>query len=370
MNIFLSTFAVVMLLTACSPSSSPISSSSNDAPSIASLESIKTLLNDPHYSKSLETMADRAETWYSKKDWGFVAGGSCAVSCHTTIPFILADPLVTQRSQDVGKAMYMRLSHRVDNWASVEPFYDWVPLESRVTEAVLNAVAMINFDSKVAAELSPSTCKAIAQAFDLQNADGGFSWMNENLQPFEMENSAIWGAAIFNYSLAGLEKLPATALSCLSPDHNDQVRRLQTYLARHAETAALHDRLWILISDAAWNQPFIYNLTASRKIIDEAVSLKRSDHGMRLKDLGVKPKGNFSYQSDTYASSLVALAALMTNNKEKIGDIEQWLKLRGDNAAFPPYSYNRPENAWNNLLYSDANKGLWLLYQKVRAEKE
>ncbi len=163
-----------------------------------------------------------------------------------------------------------------------------------------------------------------------------------------------------------------TQKSCLPQGFAEHLRRLQNHLAEKSRTAVLHDRLWILISDLAWSKPKIFDQDVASQILDQALHQQRPDGGIALKDLGIPPKNSFAYQSDSYATSLVAVASLMSKRSDQapqIAGLETWLNTSDEQELFSAFSYNRPETAWNNLLFSDLNRGLWLFYRKVRATR-
>ena len=53
------------------------------------VESTETNLSAQGLKKANALLDDAAVAWVSKDDWGFVQGGRCVMSCHTTVPFML-----------------------------------------------------------------------------------------------------------------------------------------------------------------------------------------------------------------------------------------------------------------------------------------
>src|SRR6188472_2917785 len=67
------------------------------------VETTETNLSAQGLKKANAFLDDAAVAWVSKDDWGFVQGGRCVMSCHTTVPFMLvAGTRATMMTADGG----------------------------------------------------------------------------------------------------------------------------------------------------------------------------------------------------------------------------------------------------------------------------
>src|SRR5262245_57178322 len=67
------------------------------------VEVSETNLSSQARAKANAFIDDAAVSWVSKDDWGFVQGGRCVMSCHTTVPFMmLAGARTATANADAG----------------------------------------------------------------------------------------------------------------------------------------------------------------------------------------------------------------------------------------------------------------------------
>src|SRR5712691_3630484 len=116
-------------------------------------------------------------------------------------------------------------TRRVATYGSHQVLYDFNErrqIESRGTEAVLNAVILTSADAaRNLRESSSPTKKALARLWETQRADGRWDWLEFGLEPWETTEAAYHGAAFAAFAVgtapsqhdeaaaAGIERLRA-----------------------------------------------------------------------------------------------------------------------------------------------------------------
>ncbi len=258
---------------------------------------------------------DQRQSWWM--DWPTAArdhGISC-VSCHTTAPFALARTALRQAEgpDAVESRMLANVEGRVTAWQDVKPYYSdeqyraGKSLESRGTEAILNALILSNRDA-AGGTLSHTTRQAFDHLWALQRTDGpmsgGWPWLNFNLEPWESDTAPFFGAAL---AAVAVGRAPEGYAS--HPDVAPRVARLRDYLGRTSDTQHLFNRLMALWASSAL--PDSLTGGQQRATVDEAIALQRSDGGWSLSSLGPFERSDgtpVDVASDGYATGLVTLA--------------------------------------------------------------
>src|SRR5712692_7383010 len=149
---------------------------------------------------------ERMEVWFAnakKLRTGEVQ--TPCVSCHTTIPYVLARPAL-RRAMQVSTAtpQEMRIleetTRRVESYGAHQPLYDHKEAkktESRGTEAVLNALILASADAgQERRDPSEATRKAFARLWETQRADGAWYWLDFGREPFETVDAVYHGATL------------------------------------------------------------------------------------------------------------------------------------------------------------------------------
>lgn len=123
----------------------------------------------------------------------------CALSCHTTFAYTLAD---SPHAESVIPSILERVEARValpGAWADQSAYYGkrgsaaW--RRSLATEAVINAASLAVSDARASREARPITRQAIERMWEVQREDGAWSWIDFGLEPWEAGNDD-WGASI------------------------------------------------------------------------------------------------------------------------------------------------------------------------------
>ena len=291
---------------------------------------------------------DQRQAWWM--DWPTAArdhGTSC-VSCHTTAPFALARTALRQTEGPgaVESRMLANVETRVTAWEEVEPFYTdeeyrvGKSLESRGTEAILNALILSNRDA-AGGMLSPTTRQAFDNLWALQRTEGpmfgGWPWLDFSLEPWESATAPFFGAALAAVAVGGAPDAYAS-----SPGVALQVSRLRDYLSRTADTQHVFNQLMALWASTAL--PDTLTGGQQRAIVDEAIRLQRPDGGWSLSSLGPFERRDgtpVDPESDGYATGLVTMALQRAGVASQVHDDASlqrgllWLR-----------QHQRPDGSW------------------------
>ncbi|HKE24682.1 MAG TPA: hypothetical protein VKB88_20110 [Bryobacteraceae bacterium] len=233
------------------------------------------------------------------------------ISCHTTLPYALGRPALRSALGEQGPSVNERrflenLTKRVSMWSDVLPFYNeksgpTKPVESRNTEAVLNALVLARYQS-------PAAVDALRNMWTLQLKEGekrgSWIWLNFHNEPWEADDSAFWGA-----SLAGLA-------AGLGPEESrraaqENIALLAGYLQREQANQSTLNRavaLW-----AAGRLPALLKLEQRAAIVAETISKQREDGGwsestLVMKDWKRRDGTPMNAESDGYATGLMVVA--------------------------------------------------------------
>lgn len=259
---------------------------------------------------------DNRLTWWRQWPKAERDHGTRCVSCHTSLPHVLAMPSLRnqsgkhQRSID-EMGMFDDVVKRVYLWDEVEPFYPdqtrGVPksAESRGVEAVLNALILATRDQE-RGHLGPDTRQAFANMWGVQmkagDQKGGFTWLNFRLEPFESPTAAYWGATLAALAVARAPDGYA-ADTAVAP----QVDALRAYL-RTGIGGSLYSRALILWADSQLGG--VLPPDQRSKVISDLVASQRADGGWNLPSLSTWQRidgSSLPQESDGYATAIVAV---------------------------------------------------------------
>ena len=215
--------------------------------------------------------------------------GTFCVSCHTVLPYMLSraalrSALAEQGPSDVERKIVGNVAERVRLWSVIGPYYSGdgyesaKPAESRGTEAILNALILATIDAR-SGKLSDITRTAFKNMWALQlsdgNAKGAWPWLDFGLQPWEATDSQYYGAA-----LAALATGTAPEEYRSSPDIQERVELLVSYLNRHSAKQSLMNRAVLLW--ASTKLPGLLNSDKQKSIVRELVKGQKADGGWEL----------------------------------------------------------------------------------------
>lgn len=302
----------------------------------------------------------RMDVWFAnaKKLQTGKSETSC-VSCHTTIPYVMARPAL-RRAMHVNTATPQELrlidetSRRVESYEAKRPLYDHSDskaLESRGTEAVLNALILASADA-AQNQRGPSaaTQQAFKQLWDTQRPDGAWDWLDFGLEPFETVDGAYYGATLAALAV-GTE--PGSSTSRV-PESKAGFKKLREYLTEKYAAQSLFNRVWLLLASTRLNDL----LTSERRIAltAEIQSRQREDGGWALDSLGPwrwskkaapfgapgTPDAALLAKSDGYGTGLMVYAlrqAGLPVGQPAVNKGMQWLKANQQNVQVSQHTW-------------------------------
>ena len=244
--------------------------------------------NDWDREGAAKYLDERMDSWFAKaKKLKTGQGETMCVSCHTTLPYVLARPSLRRVMQvNAATPQEVRLreeaTRRVENYGAKQPLYDHTEskkAESRGTEAVLNALILVSADSTHRRRvLSAPTQQAFTQLWEAQRTDGSWDWLDFGLEPFETVDGAYYGAT-----------LAALAIGTAPGKRSDAeakagAAKLRRYLQVQYATQRLFNRAWLLLAATRW--PDLLTKAQRATLITEIESRQREDGGWALATLG------------------------------------------------------------------------------------
>ena len=247
---------------------------------------------------------------------------TACVSCHAGLAYALSRPVLRRVLHATTPApqearLIDETIRRVETYNTHQVLYDFNErrqIESRGTEAVLNAVILTSADAaQQRREPSASTKKALNRLWETQRADGRWDWLEFGLEPWETTEAAYHGAtfAAFAVGTAG------TAAASHDAAATAGIERLRAYLSSNYPSQHLYNRTWALLASTRL-KPIVTEAQRSA-LIEELVKKQRDDGGWSLDSLGpwkwsktappVKSPGDLDAsllaQPDGYATGLV-----------------------------------------------------------------
>lgn len=285
----------------------------------------------------------RAEAWSvfpnAQRDHG-----TFCISCHTTLPYVLArpelrEPLGERQPSAVESKILNNLLTRARDWRDVEPFYPdqtrGVPKtsESRATEAVINALVLSRRDAR-AGHLTSETRSALDAMWSLQMQtgpnNGAWTWLNFNNEPWESPNSPYFGAA-----LAALAVGSAPDGYAASPEIQDRLKALRGYFERqHASESVLNQLMGVWASGTVRD---LLTPAQQRATIDAAFALQHTDGGWSTSSLGTYRRLDNTANdtaSDGFGTALACLALEAAGVSDpRLANGLDWLRSHQDRAT-------------------------------------
>ncbi len=256
--------------------------------------------------KAATYLDQRGKDWveWSRAQRGTGETKTACLCCHTTVPLVMARPLIDGNSALVRKVTE-QVTTRVTNFgeldsAAFQLMYDFdenVKRESRGTEAVLNAVVLA-FDDHHQKRAAPSatTTKAFKQLWSTQSADGSWAWLSPQ---FELEPWESTQAQYFGVALAVL----AVGIAPGEPIKSEGLTKARAFLRTHLAKQNLHNQLWALWAQAETSGALTPADQAS--VAKLLLALQRKDGGWSVSSLGSFNRSTDA--SDGYATGLATL---------------------------------------------------------------
>jgi squalene-hopene/tetraprenyl-beta-curcumene cyclase len=266
---------------------------------------------------------ERMDFWFAKaKQLRTGQAQTACVSCHTTVPYVLARPAL-RRAMQVRTATPQEVrvveetTRRVEHDDALQPLYDDTErkkTESRGTEAVLNVLILASADAAQSRrEPSGPTQRALARLWETQRPDGAWDWLDFGLEPFESADAAYYGATLAALAVGitpGASQRPTVEAAV-------GIKRLHEYLQDTYASQSLFNRVWLLLASMQVHDV----LTGAQRdaLISELQGRQRIDGGWAMESLGPwrwsqtaapfrapgTPDASLLAQSDGYATGLI-----------------------------------------------------------------
>jgi len=227
-------------------------------------------------------------------------------SCHTGYPYVLARTSVGDpKSAGLLEARRF-LEERVAAWDKGGKGKGYLKGEGviefteGVTEVVAIASTLALHDGQTSGKLQPATRTALARMFELQKADGSWTWNKEDLAPLEYDDyyGAVYAALGVGHAPEGYAKSEAA---------KEGVARLRRYFAK-TPAPNLHHKTYLLWASLALDG--LMDKAERERTLKALLALQCVDGGWSLPSLGAWKRLNGKPQdkdapSDGYATGLV-----------------------------------------------------------------
>ena len=296
----------------------------------------------------------RAQWWTTWPNAARDRGTFC-VSCHTTLPYALGRPALRDYLAETGpsaaeRMLLANIVTRVRLWKDVAPFYSdemqGVPktAESRGTEAILNALALVAYDAPDGT-IGDDTRTAFDNLWALQQktgeTKGAWSWLNFHYEPWLSDGGEFYGAAL---AAVAIGTAPGRYRS--TPEIQSGLTLLRDYLNRRRDGQSLFNR--VVLAWASATMPGLLTPAQQKSIVDEVIGRQRDDGGWSLSSLGTWKRGDgtaLETQSDGYATGLIVFAlqrAGLSREQAAVKNGLTWLRRAQDRTEglWPAYSLN------------------------------
>jgi hypothetical protein len=334
---------------------------------------------------------DRMDLWFaSGKKLRTGETKTTCVSCHTTVPYVLARPAL-RRAMGVAAAtpqeskLYEETVRRVEDYDGRQLLYEHTEdkkTESRGTEVALNALILASADA-AQNRRAPSgpTQKAFDQLWKAQRPDGAWDWLDFGLEPFETTDGAYFGATLAALAV-GLAPGSSTQHGAqYGAEANPGLERMRGYLKEKYSSQRLFNRTWILLASARLKDL----LTKAQRdaLVAELQGRQHEDGGWTLESLGAwtwskkaKAPGALDAallaKSDGYATGLIVyslrqaglpvshpvvskgLQWLRANQQDVQIDQRTWRAWRAHSLNFDREHGGEKGEPWRRLFMSDS----------------
>ena len=327
---------------------------------------------------------DQREDWWM--NWPHAARDhqTFCVSCHTAVPYALSRPslhkaLGEQTLSTDERELLDNVRKRVRLWKDVGPFYsdrddgEYKAVESRGTEAVLNALILSSYDAETG-EMSDDTRAAFEDMWSEQlktgDKKGAWPWLQFNLRPWEATESQYYGATLAAIAVGSApEKYRST------PAIQNDLKLLSDYLNKNYESQSTMNRVGLLWASA--KLPGLLGPQRQQSIIKEVLNKQQFDGGWNLSSLAGTWRGwslstllvtwrredgtPQEAKSDGYATGFVTFTLELSGLSRENLQLQKGLSWLAHNqnkqeGLWPAYSLNKRREPSSNVgrFMSDA----------------
>jgi squalene-hopene/tetraprenyl-beta-curcumene cyclase len=338
---------------------------------------------------------DRMDAWFARGSKLRTGNGqTTCISCHTPVPYALARPALRQSiGQSAPTPQEARLIdetiRRVETYGAHElgnDFDEIKKLESRGTEAVLNALVLTSADAAAhRPQASAPTRKALEELWLTQRPDGAWYWLQFGLEPFEGVDAYYYGAALSALAVGGVPDLSTDQAA------KSGIDKLRGYLKNNYERQNLFNRTWLLL--ASTRLTGVLTSLQRDELITDIGRRQQGDGGWSVMSLGrwrwarndepFNPPGTLDQalltKSDGYATGLIVYALRtaglstthpavhrglewLRNNQIEIRAGEHvWTAWRAHSLNFDREHGGTKGEPWRRLFMSDSATALAVL---------
>lgn len=305
--------------------------------SLAAFMAMPLLCADWSPRLAADYLDGRQKEWFA---WPAAnAHAAPCVSCHTGMAYLLARPALRRTLGEHERTSYETglvesLRSRVGKTDVKELFgpktSDAYGAQALGVEAIFAALFLAT-ENAPGAPLSKAGEQAFDRMWALQIRDGkpqgAWGWYSLNLDPWEMPESAFYGA-----TLAAMAVGAAPAEYRDRPDVREHVAALGAYLKATEPSQPLHNRLLVLWASA--KMPGLVSENARRSIVSDIVKAQDADGGWSIQSLGQWKQHEAatpSTGSNAYATAFTACVLRQSGGAAPaLARAQTWLKGRQD----------------------------------------
>jgi hypothetical protein len=282
--------------------------------------SLPALCSDWNPRLAAQYLDARQKEWTAWKP-AAAQGGTC-FSCHTGMTYLLARPLLRRALGESEPTPYEKSA--VEGLRARLGLKEPLDSQKLGVESIFAAWFLVR---------SPEGEQALDRMWAFQrregDAKGSFPWFSLSLDPWEMPESAFYGAA-----LAALAAGSAPAEYRERPEIRERVGALTAYLQNQQASQPLHNRIMLLW--VASVLPEVLPKASRTALIEELLSLQRYDGGWTIAALGpwkAHSDAPTSAGSNSYATAFatyVLLQAGLPSSNPKVAGAAEWLRNHQD----------------------------------------
>jgi len=255
----------------------------------------KQILNE-----SGDYLVRRNKDWREKQP-----DGKDCICCHTTLTLVMQPRLSGAHVQNEIAQMKLGIQKRMDNPKTL-PWYekDEAGRPSTQTEYVLEAVTLIMAEKNYGSSSHDNAYieKAVWRMLKNQNPEGGWSWLEYNLQPFETSDAKLWGASLALHALA---QAPNNFLA--NHGRDPEVVKLKQWVQSEYRDSNLNGKVMTLLASASI--PDLLTAKQKTDLVQELRALLKPDSSWSNKDM-VGRNSSADSTGDAYATGFIMYALL------------------------------------------------------------
>jgi squalene-hopene/tetraprenyl-beta-curcumene cyclase len=335
----------------------------------------------PSLTEAGRYLNERTEWWLTWKR-AEKENGTVCMSCHTTVPYLLARSVLGREpiKDDPRDRLLKSVRQRVKDWETGKPYTASRPSPSRGSESILNLLALALDDASAGRkEPSEDTRRALSNLWPQQlkpaegkdtaenDRHGAWEWIEAGLSPWE-SRANYFGAALAAFAVATVPGY----LTDAPPQDRKQLDLLRNYLQANFSKQSLHDRLTLAWASSRW--PELLSAEGKQQLFKDILAKQNDNGGWSAGSLvdWKRPDGKaHAAVSDGYGTALVVAALKRLAKDQQAKPLEQgiaWLKThQSTDGTWRAQSLNRDyaKGAEPGLFMTDAATGwaIWALAQ-------